>query len=228
MKTAQYHQDEDADRRICAEIHAIFRRLPVFCDPEQVPLDNGVYAFFEDGEQSDHGPDGRIVRIGTHPTQNGLLRRLSNHYRGSKKNSVFRKYIGGAILRRKDRNHPCLAPGPGKGHWEHQDGINCEFCRPIEREVTRIIRGTFRFRCIAVDTPDRPTLEKKLLGSLSRCPVCRPSSTWLGHHSYSLTVATSGLWNQQGVNGRALMLAEDLNFLETCVIRTVELLSVGA
>ena len=62
---------------------------------------------------------------------------------GGKNGSVFRKLLGGALMRTETPSHPCLAPGPGRGHWERQDEKPCDRCRPIERRVSRLLRDEF-------------------------------------------------------------------------------------
>ncbi|MGH2720597.1 MAG: hypothetical protein ACRDJO_03195, partial [Actinomycetota bacterium] len=171
-----------------------------------MPFLNGLYFFYEDGEVSEHGPAGRIVRIGNHPrAAEGLVRRLRGHYRsgtGAKNGSVFRRYLGGAILRSRDPISPCLSPGPGAGHWERQDADACHDCRSLEEAVSQLLRSRFRFRCVRIDDPDeRNRLESRLIASVAACPVCQPSAQWLGRHAYPDVVQRSGLWNSQGVGG---------------------------
>jgi hypothetical protein len=85
----------------CKKVNEWLEALPEFKNPSQVPFMNGLYFFYEDGETSGHSLNGRIVRIGNHHRkQDGLKKRLNMHYRGSKNSSVFRKFLGGAIMRR--------------------------------------------------------------------------------------------------------------------------------
>jgi len=188
---------------VCAAIHDALESLPLLGSPTDVPFFDGLYFFYEDGETSEHGAHGRVVRVGNHPRSSGGLRkRLRQHYSGRKNGSVFRKFLGGALLRRRDPKSPCLLPGPGKGHWEHQDEKTCQECRPLEEEVSQLLRRSFRFRCVMVeDREERNELEAVLIATLAACPVCGPSATWLGHHAYSDKVRSSGLWNSQDVGG---------------------------
>ena len=212
---------------VCAKIHSLLVALPPFHDPDEVPFDNGLYFFYENGEKSDHGPEGRIVRIGNHPrSQHRLHDRLWDHYSPNKNFSVFRKLLGGALLRREDPRHPCLAPAPGKGHWEKQDESPCPLCRPLEQRVTAQLHGTFRFRCVAIeDRESRNALEKKLIGSVSVCLICRPSGEWLGRYAYSRKVTENGLWNSNHVGGPDGISAWDLVLLKKLVAHTLTLLS---
>lgn len=117
----------------CHQIHSVLARLPLLASPADVPFGDGLYFFYENGETSEHAPGGRVVRVGNHPRSDGSLRkRLAQHFSGRKNGSVFRKYLGGALLRRRDPDCPCLAPAPGKGHWELQDAETCPECQQLE------------------------------------------------------------------------------------------------
>ena len=188
---------------VCAAIHDALESLPLLSSPTDVPFGDGLYFFYEDGETSEHAADGRVVRVGNHPKrQAGLVSRLRAHYSGNKNSSVFRRILGGALLRRRDPASPCLAPSPGKGHWEHQNDKACERCQPLEKEVSQLLRSSFRFRCVkVVDQEERNDLEKVLIATLAACPVCRPSATWLGNHAYSDKMQSFGLWNSDHVGG---------------------------
>ncbi|MFQ5909974.1 MAG: hypothetical protein ACE5IJ_04540, partial [Thermoplasmata archaeon] len=183
---------EDASK-VCRRIHHYLDGLPMLRDPSRVPTANGLYFFYEKGEKSPHGGP-RIVRVGNHPRSQGrLVVRLQQHYSGNKNSSVFRRFLGGAILRRRDSNHPCLQPQPGRGHWEKQGSKTCDLCRPVEREVSALLRDSFRFRVLRiVDRNSRNLFERGLISSLSACPQCTPSEEWLGRYAYSEKVASSG------------------------------------
>ena len=133
------------------------------------------------------------------------MNRLRMHYSGNKNSSVFRKFLGGALLRRANPNDPCLSPAPGKGHWEKQDEKTCPQCRPTEGRVSELLQRRFRFRCVRVpNMAQRNELEALLVATLSACAVCRPSSSWLGQYAYSAKVRASGLWNSQYVGGATI------------------------
>jgi hypothetical protein len=210
--------------KFCAEIHRLLEPLPIFKEPARVPFNNGLYFFYEKGEISAHSPTGRIVRVGNHPrSQNGLKARLTLHYSGNKNSSVFRKFLGGAILRKDNPNHPCLLPELGKGHWERHGMSTCEKCKPIEAEVSKLLRNNFWFRCIEIEDKDlRNHFEKKLIATLSLCPICKPSANWLGKFAYSENVRKSGLWNSEYVFDESLMMdATDLEILEKLIKSTL-------
>ena len=192
-----------AAEEACFEVHSTLQVLPLLTSPSEVPFGDGLYFFYEDGETSEHAPDGRVVRVGNHPHSDGSLRkRLAQHFSGRKNGSVFRKFLGGALLRRRDPGCLCLAPAPGKGHWDLQDAKTCPECRPLEADVSALLRTSFRFRCVMIeDRPERNELEELLIATLAACPVCRASPSWLGQYAYSEKVRSSGLWNSRGVGG---------------------------
>ena len=192
-----------AGEEACGQIHSALERLPLLASPGEVPFDDGLYFFYGDGEASEHAALGRVVRVGNHPRSDGTLqKRLTQHYSGRKNGSVFRKFLGGALLRRRDPECVCLQPAPGKGHWEHQDDKTCRECRPLEDEVSELLRQSFRFRCVeVVDQAERNELESVLIATIAACPVCEPSAAWLGRHAYSDKVRSSGLWNSRDVGG---------------------------
>lgn len=190
----------------CRELHTLLDHLPSYAQPRELQFTDGLYFFYEEEERSEHGPAGRIVRVGNHPrSERGLIRRLKQHYSGRKNGSVFRKYLGGALMRRKDPENPCLAPSPGQGHWEHQKSKPCGRCQPIEQEVSSLLRSRFRFRAIAIQNrSERNRFEALLIATIAACSVCRPSSRWLGLTAYGSNLRRSGLWNSEYVGGPTL------------------------
>jgi hypothetical protein len=200
----------------CREVHELLVQLPIRTRPNEVEFQDGLYFFFEEGETSRHGPTDRVVRVGNHPrSDGGLVRRLRQHYSGNKNGSVFRKLLGGALLRSRDPDSPCLAPSPGMGHWELQNARPCARCRLLEPEVSSSLRAGFRFRCIEIpDRNERNLFEVMLVATLAQCPVCRPSGAWLGRHAYADPVRESGLWNVQFSDGRVLSKAALGRFAE--------------
>lgn len=193
----------------CARIHAALALLPPRKEPTTIRFTNGLYFFYEQGEHSPHAPGGRVVRIGNHPrAQDRLVGRLNDHFNsrpGAKNFSVFRRYLGGAQLRRENLDNPCLQPAPGHGHWEKQDGRPCPRCADVELAISQLLSSAFTFRCVRIDNlAERNILEKRLIATMAACPVCQPSETWLGHHAYPKLVRSSGLWNVQYVGERPM------------------------
>jgi hypothetical protein len=204
---------------ICCKIHSLLDLLPLLTAPSQVPFLDGLYFFYEKGEESVHGPEGRVVRVGNHPRSDGnLIGRLRQHYWGNKNASVFRKFLGGALLRAANQNHSCLAPGPGLGHWEKQNAKTCPRCHPVEAQVSGLFQSRFKFRCVKIaDRQERNKFEALLIASLAACPFCRPTAQWLGLSAYSIQIQKCGLWNSQHVNGMIMNFDDIKRFAELVV-----------
>lgn len=199
----------------CGRIHTLLERLPPLSAVEEVPFGDRLYFFYEEGEPSAHGTGGRVVRVGNHPKADHRLKgRLQDHYndRGrldAKNWSVFRRYLGGALLRLENPSSLCLAPSPGRGHWERQGQLSCSACAAYERRVSDLLREKFRFRCVRVDDRDeRNGLEARHVATIAACNKCGPSEEWLGRFCYSEIVRRSGLWNRHYV-GKAPMMGQD-------------------
>ena len=80
------------------------------------------------------------MRVGNHPRSDGtLVRRLRQHYKGHKNGSVFRKFLGGALMRSEDPSHPCLAVATGQvvAHTkkQHRSRDFVSFLREIDERV---------------------------------------------------------------------------------------------
>jgi hypothetical protein len=209
---------------LCQLVHSTLEKLPELRVPDDVDFLNGLYFFYQKGEASPHASKGRIVRVGNHPrSDDGLKRRLEMHYEGSKNSSVFRKFLGGAILRKDDAKDPCLMPAPGQGHWERQHAPTCMRCSLVEGKVSQLLQREFSFRCLEIrDRATRNRLEGQLIATLSLCHNCEPSDGWLGKYAYSDIVKRSGLWNSQHVFDQALLLSHsDLTLLSELVSSTL-------
>lgn len=200
--------------RACADVHRLLSELPTYTAPRDVPFDNGLYFFYERSEVNGHDAGLKIVRIGNHPNaDHRLVSRLRQHYAAgpsAKNASVFRLLLGGALIRRDNPDSPCLAPGPGKGHWEQPGEKSCPNCADYEQRVTQYLEEHCVFRCVRIDDRDeRNRFEALLVATVAACEHCRPSDSWLGCHAYSEAVRRSGLWNRQFVGG-PFMTEQDL------------------
>jgi len=98
---------------------------------------------------------------------------------------------------------------------EKQGGRTCELCRPLENEVTELLKTAFTFRCIEIiPMKQRNEMERKLIATLARCHECGPSESWLGLWAYSEKVQRSGLWNSEYVDDAYKMTISDLEEME--------------
>jgi hypothetical protein len=191
--------------QITTGVYRILSRLRQFSFP--VPLNalpvNGIYFFYEEGEAAELEGRSvpRVVRVGSH-TQNGNFRnRMRQHYGfvmklgGNKNGSVFRRHLGGALLRRDDPNDPRLAEWLKQGGQSYQE---------VEQGVSETLRGRFSFSCVRVDDRDeRLSLESQLIARLVQSPLGRPADGWLGRSGIAV-VAKGGLWNVHHVDASPL------------------------
>jgi hypothetical protein len=185
-----------------AAVYALVRSLPRLNHEARSPdlPPNGIYLFFERGEtvKREGQTYDRIVRIGTHRQDGRFPARIRQHYghvfslRGNKNSSVFRKHLGGALMRRVDTSDQRIGP------WLIQGGPSFP---EVEESVSRLLRECFTFACFRVDLrEDRMLLESGLIALLAQHPLGQPSEDWLGHHAASEEIRRTGLWNTQRVD----------------------------
>jgi hypothetical protein len=206
---------------LCEWLHERLEQLPLVkfpFNPENLP-DNGIYFFYEAGEECRHGvAKSRIVRIGTH--QEGNFRsRIAEHFLPDDRKmdfdrnrsaphdrSIFRKNIGRVLLVRDNDSYLkvwnyCFTKTATRLKFGGLRNIAKE--KRLETEVTRILRDTFSFRYIPIEGQERRMggqgLEKALIGTVARCQECGPSSAWLGKQSPVVKVRESGLWQSHYV-----------------------------
>ena len=120
----------------CKIIHEILRPLPEYnhrSSNSELP-ENGIYFFYEDGEfyGHDNKRQKRIVRVGTHRVDGRFRSRINNHYSGNKNSSLFRKHIGGALMRKRNPNDSRIK------QWLEQDTPTF---KEIEIEVSRVLKN---------------------------------------------------------------------------------------
>jgi hypothetical protein len=181
------------------------------CDARMGWPAQGVYFFFERGEERSAGRGQRVVRIGTHAVSQGsrttLWQRLVQHRGlggasaggGNHRGSIFRLHVGTALLRREPQfghlvrtwGHGASAPAPIRAGE-----------LPLETRVSQVI-GQMPFLWLSVAGPAGPTNDRKLieagaialLSNLDRSPLDPPSPGWLGRDAAHAAVRGSGLWN---------------------------------
>jgi|GEM_PF-122307 len=190
----------------CRGIHEILESLPEYTSktPKSELPTNGIYFFYEEGEFCTHGNERqkRIVRVGTLRGDENFRSRINNHYRGNKNSSVFRKHLGGALMRRKDPNDRRLK------QWLEQDAPTFQ---EMEAGVTKELKEHFSFRCIPVeDKKERLQLEEELIATIAKCDKCKPSENWLGNFAADELVRKSGLWNHQHVTSENIITEESI------------------
>lgn len=193
----------------------------------------GVYFFFEKGELRSDGFSPRIVRVGTHAvsanSKTTLWSRLLTHRGtssggGNHRASIFRAWVGSALLRFDES----LNPKPTT--WGKGSSANREV-RETEKHVESVVSAyicAMPFLWIAADDEPgtdsiRSVIEKGSLALLScsskiGITADRPSENWLGLRCPNETLSRSGLWNVRDVDGR--YEPDFLDLLASCVAKT--------
>lgn len=189
----------------CELLHISLSGLPLIRFPLNIQglPDDGIYFFYEEGENWGHGEQKpRMVRVGTHREGN-FKSRINDHFvlnepkmgfaassSAPKDRSIFRKNIGRAILNKHGDTYLSIweidfTTKKNRELYADLRDVNKE--RSIEGQVTEILRGSFQFRFIVLDGQTNRMgasgLERRLIGSLRQCAACRPSEHWLGHSS---------------------------------------------
>jgi hypothetical protein len=220
----------------CQWLHEKLAVLPVIKYPfntDELPL-NGIYFFYQDGEYWGHGGHkNRIVRIGTHKGDN-FRDRISQHYlldmrkmefdRNMQKpsdRSIFRKNLGRVLLNQdKDQYLSTWEIDFTKKSNRQDYGFKRDIAKEIqiEHKITEIMSTTFSFRFLIISNEEerigKKGLESRLIGTVSRCKLCVPSSDWLGRFSPIQKIRQSGLWQVQhlhdpGLNTQDILVIEE-------------------
>lgn len=197
----------------CRALHRLVNARPIHrfpFDEQNIPL-NGIYVLFEQGEQA-HGVH-RIVRIGTHTGADQLRSRLRQHFINERKDrSIFRKNLGRALLNRSGNaflDHWNLDLTTRANRELYRGVVDLERQAEVERAVTDVIQSRFCF--VVFDVPekaDRLAFERKMIGTVSGCSDCEPSSDWFGRYSPKPKIRQSGLWQEQELGKESLTVAE--------------------
>jgi hypothetical protein len=183
----------------CQSLHEWARTLKRFrfpFDDAQIPQ-NGIYLLFEKGECAHRGD--RIVRVGTHTGERQLRSRLKQHFiTPNKDRSIFRKNIGRALLAR-DKD-PFLVDWeldltPAAARAMHGGRLDTAKQKTVEEAVSKYIQNNFSFVVIPVEEMHECLrLESRIISTVSLCPDCIPSASWLGNFSPKIKIRESGLW----------------------------------
>ncbi len=170
----------------------------------------GVYFFFEPGENRNSGAGLRVVRVGTHAVSAGSCSTLWGRLRihrgvsgggGNHRASIFRLYVGTALLAKGDYpDRVRLSWGRSVAKEVRQEVTRTE--DGLERAVSQYI-GKMPFLWLKADDEPGPASMRKyiernavaLLSTASRLGIDPPSEGWLGWSCSHEKVRDSGLWN---------------------------------
>jgi len=85
------------------------------------------------------------------------------------------------------------------------------------------LRKNFFFRFVIIEDEEKRIgskgLESKLIGTVSRCTICKPSMSWLGSYSPKEKIRTSGLWLVQHLDAEGIT-EEDMPVIEKLIRKT--------
>jgi len=228
---------------ICEWLHLELGQLPLMKYPfvsDDLPS-NGIYFFYEKGELWGHGGYGqRIVRIGTHK-QGNFRNRIKEHFlldkrlmdfdsmsMAPKDRSIFRKNIGRALIFGENPDYlrvwniDFLTK---KNRVKYAHLRNIDFEKKIEEMITAVLRNSFSFRFIIIESEKQRIgskgLEGKLIGTVAHCSVCKPSKNWLGASSPERKIRENGLWQVQHLKSQSIG-EEDREIISTAIQKTID------
>lgn len=186
------------------DLYSLFDKLPTYAIEElrSIPFSNGIYILYDKDEQ--FGPYDRIVRVGTHTSDDNLKPRLKNHFESkNQRGSIFRKNIGRAMLHKE--NHEYLE------RWNNEKDLHLidkPFERKIEEQVTDYMNEHIYIKCFRVDDKQtRLRLEGAIIRIISESNN-QCSENWLGCNSPKQEINQSGLWCVRGLEDAPLTKSE--------------------
>ena len=203
-----------AESEMCLELHQSFNQMPriQINEIDQIPFTNGIYLLFERDEF--YGGMDRIVRVGTHTSQDRLKSRLADHFvKKNKDGSIFRKNIGQALLNHIDDSYLEIWSDNSSSPARMVEKWGAAYLparqAEIEDEVSEYLRNNLTFVCIAVDSPiDRGRWTQGMIATLNKAAGFGPSPFWLGQSCPAAEIRRSGLWQVKSLNGMPLFADE--------------------
>lgn len=199
----------ERETNLCKAVHEFFNQMPRtdYKTISDIPFTNGIYIMFEKGQK--YGEFDRIVRIGTHTSDDRLKSRLREHFISKNKDgSIFRKNIGKAMLNKS--HDPYLDIWTlDTSNKNNKEKINEEKEAKIENSVSNYLQNNVSFVCFHVaEKEDRLRLEEALISLLNKSDDFYPGNDWMGEFSPVNKISQSGLWLTQGMDADPLAVAE--------------------
>jgi hypothetical protein len=210
----------------CEWLHKQLEPLPIIkypFNPKELP-ENGIYFFYEEGENWGHGgTKPRVVRIGTSKDGN-LRKRLAEHFLfdegkmnfdafkpAPRERSIFRKNIGRALLKQRIDEYLKIWEIDFTSHKSREENGHLRDVakeKELETKITSLLRANFSFKVIKLTGQSqrmgKTGLESSLIGTLARCPLCQPSTNWLGRYSPKTEISNGKLWLIQHLKAKPI------------------------
>ena len=204
-------------------IHEFFNSLNRYSFPydkkelEEITDKNGLYILFEKGEKFNNND--RIVRIGSHDSNDRLIKRLRDHFLSKKqRKSIFRKHIGRCFLIDEKDNYLDIWNKPFNkiaDKEKYKDIVDLEYEQQYEELITAHIRTNLSFAVIpkVYKKYDRDRLEEGLIASLAQSDLKISSANWLGNKHPDIRIRQSKIWNIEYLNGNPITETEFNNLI---------------
>ncbi|NOQ25402.1 MAG: hypothetical protein GQ564_08565 [Bacteroidales bacterium] len=205
------------------QIHEYFNSLERYSFPydkkelERITDKNGLYILFENGEKYEKYD--RIVRIGSHDSDDRLIKRLRDHFLSSRqRKSIFRKHIGRCFLNSKNDDYLNAWDKPFNktaDKEKHKEIVDLKYEQQYEELITTHIRTKLSFVVIpkVYEKLDRDRIEEGLIASLAQSDLKISSSNWLGNEHPKIKIRQSKIWNIKFLNGNPLTEIEFINLI---------------
>lgn len=204
------------------KLHILFNSMKRYSynNLDEIAFTNGIYVVLDKKEK--YKDMNRIVRIGTHDSDNKLIVRIKNHYRnGFKDSSFLRKNIGKSILSYNEHYYLYI--------WNinFNDKVNkikyselrdMELESTLEEKISKYIKERFEFVCFEVEeSKDRYRLEEGLISTIYHDREFESSNGWLGKYSPMEEIRNSKMWVSKGLNKAQLNESEFRQIITLCV-----------
>ena len=207
----------ERETNLCKAVHIFFNMMPrmEYQMIDNIPFNNGIYIMFEEGEK--FGDLDRIVRVGTHTSEDRLKRRLKDHFISQNKDgSIFRKNVGKALLSKNNDSYLNIWT-LDTSNKKHTATIDKKKETEIENVVSDYLHNNISFVCFPIiNKEDRLRIEEALISLLNRSDDFHPDNNWLGEFSPVDRIRSSGLWLTQGLEAEPL-IADELGLIKDSV-----------
>ena len=217
-------QELDKDDKISdgEKFHILFNSMKRYNydNFDEIPFTNGIYVVLDKKEK--YKDMDRIVRIGSHDSDNKLIKRIKNHYKnGFKDSSFFRKNIGKSILSYNDHDYLYI--------WNinFNDKINqCKYGElrdmevegALEEKISEYMKDRFEIVCFEVeDLKERYRIEEGLISTICHDKDFNCSDNWLGKYSPVEEIRDSNMWVAKGLDVNMLSTEECRMIVNLCL-----------